>query len=438
MDSKELVVPAEATTERNVEDLSRQVLKEIIELHHYNLNYSSAMFEYPRFRRIRYFIAQEADAASVLAFEIVALRQLGPNLRTPSRISTSALQKALNGEIVGQSAGAAASLFELGANLKIASKHKREGFDQQTALENVERSLKHIDELLKARDDAVKALPNEQLLALRVAQGAVLEQTRKYCQREFIHLRHRYIRRATTENTFYVLNTIVNAVGLADDILAKVAIQKSKYLGPTFILFAVSTSLGGISPYLSSVAAKVRLRHVQAKYPVEFMRDNNFEYRNLMDSRTHLEQEISMLKQEQQPPASITLTQELSKFDQDGEFFNLQMDKHTPKIEGLRRTAVEADKAAPISGAGLTAQGIVGIAASYGLRKSSKRRNSFVYASLFPGAFGSGFSVLDSAVALCAHGMFHHRANKRGLLFHQIMSARLAKLEEIEKQAADF
>ena len=127
-------VQAETTSVNSNEEFSKQyteITKKLVlagvELERFSLKYRMASTEQPKFRRLRFFLAQEAGAAGTLAFEVTALKQFGTGRRKPLQINKSALHAgAATGLTCSVIAGSGAGL-ELASNAALAYKNKRRG-----------------------------------------------------------------------------------------------------------------------------------------------------------------------------------------------------------------------------------------------------------------------------------------------------------------------
>jgi len=76
-------------------DLTKQALTAGIELERFNLNYSLESSRQPKWRALRYSIAQEVGSVGILTFEVVADRQFGRGRKNPASVNQGALRGAL-------------------------------------------------------------------------------------------------------------------------------------------------------------------------------------------------------------------------------------------------------------------------------------------------------------------------------------------------------
>src|SRR5215813_3373111 len=125
-------------------NLTHQVLRKEIDLERYSLTYRIRGSVEPRWRRLRYFLGQQAAAGLELGSDTTILAELGKHLKTPEEASERVLRGGTRAGLIGFALEGGSSAFELWSNGLLALKNKRDKVDPATAKRTVFAKLKEI------------------------------------------------------------------------------------------------------------------------------------------------------------------------------------------------------------------------------------------------------------------------------------------------------
>ena len=81
-------------------NITKRLLVAAVELERFSLNFRLESGRQPRWRRLRYFLAQETGAAGIMAFEIIAVDQFNVGRKHPLKIDIGALKGGLRTALV--------------------------------------------------------------------------------------------------------------------------------------------------------------------------------------------------------------------------------------------------------------------------------------------------------------------------------------------------
>jgi len=411
--------------------LTKKILLSGIELERFSLNYRMESARQPRFRKLRYFLAQEAGASCGLAFEITGIDQFGTGRRHPLQINQRALRNSLKAAMTGSIIAGSGSCLELAFNALQAVKNKRHGFDSASANRYVVSKLKQIDELLAQRDALVAAHTDHPAYERAVLEGKILKEMRGAFVNEYAHFNANSRSYLAFQNLFFLLNAGFNAVGATAAGLAARALTHPNLNGPANILFIVSGGLASIAPWLSTAAKVLMRKHATAVLTRQLNEKPEFNLTEFAALRKILEEHLPGAEGSLIP--SLRATQRLALYTESNDLFRKQLDSETKTMRHLEKIALETSFLGPAIGGALMTQGILGTVGFYKYRvRIRKQLNLFFYGST-TGCVGTSMAVVGNAAWFLASLSYEHHLSKQKRLPAQLIKERLEHIDELER-----
>lgn len=416
---------------RQYTDLTKKILLSGVELERYSLKFRLDNGKQPKYRKLRYFLAQEAGASCGLAFEIVGVEQFGKGRKRPLEVSKPALHGALATVTTGSIIAGSGSALELGSNVLQAMRNRWHGNDHRAARKFVVAKLKQIDLLLAQRQALVDANAGSPGYERAVIEGKILHDMRNCFISEFSHFYSDTKAYAAFQNTFFLLNAAYNAVGAAGGGVAYKAVDVPKYNGPANILFTVSGAMASVSPLISSAVSKVVRKQAQHSLAKELHETPNFDPAVFAEHRKQLE-DLTQVSDGQLIP-SLPATRRLAMYTQSDQLFAKQFESETTTMRKLNKIALQTSLLGPAIGGQLMTQGILGTVGYYRYTIEPRKQINRYYQGAVVGTVGTSMAVVGNAAWLLSSMSYEHRLAKEKRLPSQLINTRLDHLDELEK-----
>jgi hypothetical protein len=411
--------------------LTKQALTAGIELERFNLNYSLQSSRQPKWRSLRYSIAQETGAAGILAFESIGDKQFGKGRKNPAGVNQHALRGGLITIVPTSTIAGASSCFELGANVWMAKQNRKLGYDPRSACEYATTRFKLLNELLSEREDFVNAHKDYPAYARAVVEGQILRDLRNAEINEFAHSFANAKMSSVGLNTFYVLNTITNALGATAGGVAFRSVKEVKFSADADILFITAGSLAAISPWVSERAAKFAARRAWKSVKNRIGQELDFDEAVLAEHRASLSALLSKSQGSLIP--SLPAVDRLALYTESNRMFKTQFDSEIMTSRHLARVGLQQEFLAPIIGGTLTTEGILGTVGYYKYATQPRKQLGLSYGGSIISTAGSSLAVAATAGAFFANWRYQHNLEKEGRSPRQLINARLRHLDEVEK-----
>jgi hypothetical protein len=410
--------------------LTKQILLAAIELERFSLNYRLTSATPPKFRRLRFFLAQETGASCGLAFQIVAIRNFAIGRKRPLQISKRELHGAIATFMTGSIIAGGDAAFELGLNGLISIKHHQEGFNPGSAERFVSDKLEQFDQLLAKREALVQAHPDHPGYHRAVIEGKILAELRKAFINEFAIFDADSRGFAAFTNSFFMLNALTNAVATTVGGLAYKGVNTPKYNAPTNILFMLTGAMVMGSPLVSSLAGYLVQKHTYNSFLKRVGAETTFDASVLSTVRRQLEEtapgEGSLVP-------SLPAVNRFALYGESSRLFERQLINETTTIRHLGKVAVESNLLGPIIGGTLLTQGILGTTGYYRYTFRPRKQLALDYRGAIVGSTGSSLAVVGTAAWYLASLAYENHLRKKHSLPIQLIQDRLAHLDEIEK-----
>lgn len=412
-------------------DLTRRIELGGIELERFSLNYRTASIQQPRFRRLRFFLMQEAGASGILVFEIVGDKEFAIGRNHPLQVSPHALHGALATALTTSVIAGSGSCLELASNALLSLKNKKQGFNPHSANSYVFSHLEQLDALLMEREALVLAHKERADYPRALAEGKVLRDLRNTFVDEYAHFHSDARGYATFANVFYGLNAITYSIGATAVGVAYRAVKKPKLNGPANILFIVDGALFMASPLLATaLGTLVRKRSYHAVL-AQGKQDKGYDPAQLSSDRKRLE-ELSSTANGTLMPSQPALIR-TAIYGESEDRFRKQIDNETAIARHLEKVAVQGTVMGPVIGGTLLTQGILGTTGYYKYTfRPRPQINRFFYGSVV-GTVGGGLAVAGTGAWFVASTIYQERLRREHRLPSQLINDRLAYLAGLEK-----
>ncbi|MBS1955799.1 MAG: hypothetical protein JST89_16565 [Cyanobacteria bacterium SZAS-4] len=410
---------------------TKEILQSGIEIERFSLHFRMESAKQPRFRRLRYFLSQEAASAGLLAFEVTGVDQFGVGRKRPLKLDPRPLRGSLAAATTTSIIASSGSMFELSSNVVQMLKNKKHGYDPKSANKYIASKLRHIDELLAQRDALLAANTNDPSYARVAAEGKILHDLRSSFVNEYSHFNADTSAYRTYQNMFYLLNASYNAIGALGANTAYRALARPHLNGTANVLFIVAGSMATVTPIISQAAGYYARRHAYTTLKKD-VGASDFSPDQFAADLKNLETvsggtEGSLIQ-------SLPLTQRVAIYTQSNELFTKQLDSETKTMRKLEKVALQTSTLGPAIGATLLTQGILGTYGYYHYPIQPRKQINQYYCGAIVGTVGAGAAVIGNAASLLAGYSYEHKLSKQKKLPVQLIQQRLAHLDEIEKQ----
>ena len=411
--------------------LTKQALLSGIELERFNLKYRLASIRQPKWRALRYSIAQEVGSGGILTFEVIGNKEFSVGRKDPAGVSTSALRGGLVQVIPTSAIASASSCFELGSNALIARKNRKVSFDPKSARESAIARFKRLDEILSQRELFVNAHRDHPSYARAVVEGQILKDLRNAEVAEFTNSLCNARGSAAAENTFYVLNAITNALGATAGGVAFKSITEPKLTLGANVLFILAGGFGALSPWVSARTAASAAR--KAKKSMSCLVDQTpaLDLQHLAEHRARLNELLT--ESSGSLISSFPAVDRLALYTESNQRFKTQLESEISTSTHLSRVAAQQELLGPLIGGTLSTQGILGTIGYYKYATVPRKQFGLYYAGSIIGMAGASVGVAATATALFASWQYQQHLERKGQAPIQLIEDRLHFIDEAEK-----
>lgn len=430
-----LIRPASAQGARDdVAELTNQIVRAEIDLERYCVQYRIAASQEPKFRRSRYFAAQQAQAGLLFASGCISLKQFSRFGKKPGP-QDAQLKNANATGLIGCVIGAAASAVELAANGVQYLQHKNQGFDPSVARVWIAKKLHDIDSLLAWREAELKRFPEaSEATEIAECEGRLLKLYRDFSLYEFADWYADARSYQPSNSVFYVLNTASNTLSALSYGYGIRAITEESANAPQNCLALVGDSIALPTAPLVALTESWMYRRAYKKLSKQM---NEPIYDAEPKARVELERLNKLANAAN--PASLELSGQIKKriavYNMWNDKFDKYVDAKTKHLRHLHEVASESVLAGPIIGGVSIAEDVLTTSSYFGLRfrKRPKIANGMNKSAAICLTTSAGAGGLFNAQALLRELLYERKLSKKNELPSQQLQIRLDTLVAIEK-----
>lgn len=434
-----LMAPARAQTEENdIASLTHQIIRAEIEFERYCVRYRIASSEEPKFRRSRYFVAQQGQAGLLLASSCITLKEVsrfGKKKGPREFANKNANVLGLLGCIVG----GASSAVELAANGVQYLQHKNQSVDPRVARVWVARKLHEIDALLALREAALKQYPQE-TTAVQIAacEGRLLKYYRDLGLYEFADWYADDRSYQPSNSVFYALNTASNTLSALSYGFAIHALTDVRASLPQNCLALVGDGVALPTAPLVALVENLMYKRAYRKLAKQI---NEPIYNAEPQARLELRKLNEFAAKAD--PASLEFSGAIKKriaiYNLWNDKFDVYVDEKTSYLRHLHEVASESVLAGPAIGGVSIAEDVVSTS-SYvqgRFRKRPKTSNDQSKAAAICLAASAGAGLVYNGQSLVRELLYERKLRKKNELPEQQLQIRLDTLVSVEKDLKD-
>jgi hypothetical protein len=418
-----------------IDALAADALSHIIDFERSYLRYQIVASKEPRWRHLRYFLMQDGAAALFLASSAAGTAQSGMGIRNPNSVSSGAEQGTDVAGLVGSALEGASSGLELSSNALLAMKNKRLHRDPKSQLREAIERIKHIDSLLHLREQLVAQTAGTNSFSLYDEETRILRHFRNRSVFEFSTIYADVKSAQSSSNIYYSLDILGCAGYVASYILGIKGINQPGDNPPSYIVgIAADVIFIPAAPLYSYANAKLN-QHWQKQFSQQLNE-------KLIDPASALKEDLSQLKAlansiaaaNDADRATLGMLSRVTAYELWADQIEAYTQKRQIDVRRSERVARQANYSGPPIGASFLAADIIGLNASYRVRRDNAK-------ALFANSLG-GFIPTTAASAgnfglttyWYADDLRHHRnLKKQKALPEQLMAERLRTLDELDK-----
>jgi len=413
--------------------LTAEVLRKEIDLERFSLTYRVRGSAEPRWRRLRYFLGQQAAAGLELGSDTTLFAELGKHLKTPEEASERVLRAGTRVGLIGFILDGGSSAFELGSNALLALKNKREGVDPETAKRTVFAKLKEIDALCSQRQALVLSSQDSKAKTIHTVEGKLLRHFRDWCLYEFAEAYADVRSYQPGINVFYALDTASGALSSVSYLLSLRAFKHPAAAGPAGIVGIVGDAVGIVQAPASSLAKRHFHKFWRKRLSMQF----HEQIYNAEDSCKAEMAELGRLvaSVDDDMLASVGAVKERVKaYGVWAERSDQYISKQQVELRRLDKVALQSEIAGPLISGTVLAQDVLATAAAYGARNKPRREIALQFAGPIASGTGASASLLLTGYWYVGDQLNERRLKRLDELPSSLLQQRLKTLNDLEKQ----
>jgi len=413
--------------------ISKKILVAGIQIERFSLNFRLQSAKQPKFRKLRYFAAQESAAAGGLAFEIAAVREFGKGRKRPLQINRAPIKRGLNAAMTTAIIAGSASAFELSLNAVQAFKNRKNGFDHKTADRYVASKLKEVDVLIVERNALVAANSADPAYEHAVAEGEVLAAMRNAFANEYAYFSADTKSYLAFQNLFYILNASYNTVGAISSRYAYCALDKPYLNGTANILFIVNGAMAAATPVVCTVVGNAVKKRTMSRLNRQFEMQP-FDADAFALSCKNLEKFSTSDSGALMP--SWPATDRLAFYTTSNQLYTKQLVSETKVVRKLEKVALQTSTLGPIIGGMLATQGVLGTYGYYKYPLAPRKQINQYYRGAVGGTVATSLAIVGNAASILGTMAYEHKLAKKKQMPYQLIEKRLEHLAETEKMVS--
>lgn len=197
----------------DIESLSKDILRDIINLERFNLTYRMNAAKQGAWKGRRYFFFQESDLVSTDAALITGTAAHMKHIHTGGGSNNVSGNGALLPYAVGNCVGAAGDVIELGVNAYHSANSGKNHVGAKQSRDHVIKLVAQIDKKLAERNRLISQIGDKEQSELQTLEGKVLADLRDLGIAKFEQLHSGAKKTLASQNSFYLLDIGTKTTG---------------------------------------------------------------------------------------------------------------------------------------------------------------------------------------------------------------------------------
>jgi len=429
-------VTTSASTLRQVNELTNEIIYHEIALQRINTHFRIESTRQPRLRPWRQLLYSETNSNCTEAGLIGRMALSYPFMSKDSgRPDQTLIQRSAAVSMIGQLVGAAGESFELLVNMTNDWKARKRGFDPKSYRKKVNNLTAKIDDLIREREELIKSSQlSETDLEMANAEGALLRDVRDLTCLQYSQYHSSAKRLRFFQNAAYLISINKNLVGAASNVLNIQAsrLRDSKISGSASLLNLIAGVLVTATPVFGRVSGNLAglvdrrivskdFARVQARESAAFARD-----------RLQLEELLSKGGYSQAAGQPEQLNR-IGIYSRQEELLLAQRANISRERKQARNTTIENVAFGTVVGTSRMTAGILGMVGAWRYGNVPWIGSRFTAAGSTVYAAGTALNSLETARVRFSQAWSAHKEAQKGILPRQVLEARLATLDAMEK-----
>ena len=419
-----------------VQNLTKQILIDDIELEKFNLRYRLEAAKQGRWKGLRFFTLQEMGTGASGAGLIVGLVERGSHIHhwqgptNPNILCNGGILP----QAVGQTIGASSDALELAINGYHKLEASKHGFSAQKSRAFVKNLMDTIDTEMAAREKLIKEQPDD-IGEMHVLESKVLQDFRNLSVSEFERFHIGSRRLIAQQQAFYFLDCAKNVTGAIGTVYAYRAIHERyrPFNVPAGILAVVSGSLTMADPIASRVWGRMISKIQEENLKKSGFTELNTDAAACKSDCDALRAYCDSHKIAENPVLASSLNR-LKAYEESRDQFLSELDRGSKELRKGNRIAVQNMGSGAFVGASKIGTGVPLLVAGAKYPHSAMITNSLIFSGTISFLTGTSYAFLDNARIQAKRELDNHRLAKAHQLPAELVHARLDKLDALQKQ----
>jgi hypothetical protein len=389
----------------------------------------------PRFRRLRYFLMQEAAAGCYMGSAAIGVYSFGKGLADVENVKSRTLRSSYNVGLIGTALGGSSSAVELSSNALLAIKNKLKHHDPSTAKQRFRQRLANLDSILKERAELVASLDDTKLRQLYEHEGVVLKEFRDWCIYQFADVYADVKSYQASNNVFYVLDIAINSLGAASYLYSHRGLKKPGMYGPSAIVGAVSDSISTVTGPLGTYAGNMIYNFWYNRITKNLKESVHDAEEDCKKAMQNLELLIASSDKNDLAGAGPIVTR-LKAYQHWANRYDVFVEERDKHLQFLSKIALQQNVGGPLISMTSLSGDIMNLAGFYRYGQRPIGYNSLSFASSVTQLTAATASATLTASTLVREKRFERKLRESHGLPEQLLEQRLKTLDELDAMLA--
>jgi len=413
--------------------ITNQILQKQTELERYYLQYRIQGGKEPKWRRLRYFVAQQMGALGFLSSNVIDTAEFGNSLKDPRRENEQYLRYGYTAGLVGSIIGGGSDGLEIASNALTAVKNKKRGVDPGSVKKTVIKSLHDIDGLTARRSQLIEKLPPGQAPEVLLLEGQLLKEYRDLSAYEFADVYSNVKSYQASYNVFYVLDMISEIMACTSWGLSIEGVRKDNLNGPAILAGLIADSIAFPSAPTSSFASSLLYKYWHAKFAKELGE-------KLDDTKKQTISTLALLKEKVAAANAESLmvlgpiNARLYAYSVWSTRYESFLEKEEKRLGRLDLVARQYNSVGPAIALGNLGQDVLDTVGFYKYGHRDVVATRLYFAGSISTACSSFGSFTFTNYRLFDDYLFEHHLRRSGEMPEQLVQTRLNTLDELENK----